>query len=108
MQRKALYETSLWVVGGIAVLGVGSFSAAPRDKSKDRTTNATESPVMPRVVQYFDWSHSARLFVPLLALHPTQHLAMFSRVMIRASLIMCSHEGLSRRLAACAANSTPQ
>ena len=72
------------------------------------TTEATDSRVIPRVLQYFESSHSTRLFVPLLALHPTQHLAMFSRVMMRASLMMCSHDGLSRRLAVWAVKSVPQ
>ena len=61
-----------------------------------------------RVLQYFDSSHSTRFLVPLLALHPMQHLAIFSRVTMRASLMMCSHDGLSRRLALCAVKSTPQ
>ena len=37
--------------------------------------------------------------MPLLALHPMQHLAMFSRRMIHASSMMCSRDALSRRLA---------
>lgn len=35
---------------------------------------------MPRALQYLDSSQTTRLLVPLLALHPMQHLAMFSRV----------------------------
>jgi len=36
-------------------------------------------------------------FVPLLELHDAQHLAMFSRVMILASLMMCSHVAMDFR-----------
>ena len=50
---------------------------------------------MPWVAQYLDWSQSARCLVPLLALHPMQHRAMFSRVTMLASLTMCSHDGRS-------------
>ena len=78
------------------------------DSKADRTTDATDPRVIPRVLQYVDSSHSTRFFVPLLALHPMQHLAMFSRVMMRASLLMCSHDGLSRRFALCAVNPIPQ
>jgi hypothetical protein len=37
-----------------------------------------------------------------------QHLAMFSRLMIRSSLTMCSHEGLQPRLSDGTEKSTPQ
>ena len=47
---------------------------------------------MPLLLQYFEFSHSESLLVPLLALQATQHRAMFSLVIILASLIMCSHE----------------
>jgi hypothetical protein len=46
--------------------------------------------------------------LPLLALQPMQHSAMFSLVMIRASLMMCSHDGLQRLFGLSAENSTPQ
>ncbi|ASM55934.1 hypothetical protein PNIG_b0322 [Pseudoalteromonas nigrifaciens] len=45
---------------------------------------------MPRSLQYFDSSQSDNVFWPLLALQPRQHNAIFSRVMMEASLIMCS------------------
>jgi hypothetical protein len=78
-----------------------SFSAA-------RTTAATDSEEIPRALQYVESSQVARRFVPLLALQEMQHRAMFSRVMIRASLTMCSQEGLWRRAGGSATNSTPQ
>lgn len=53
---------------------------------------------MPRVLQYFESSQPARVFCPLLALQPMQHRTMFSRVMILASLMMCSHDGLLLRV----------
>ena len=62
-----------------------------------RATAATEVAVMEREAQYFDLSHSESDFAPLLALHPMQQSAMFSRVMILASFTMCSQEGLLRR-----------
>ena len=60
-------------------------------------TDATDARVMPWVAQYLDWSQLARCLVPLLALHPMQHRAMFSRVTTLASLMMCSHDGRLRR-----------
>jgi len=51
---------------------------------------------MPRSLQYDDVSQATRALVPLLALQPTQHRTMFSRVTMDASLMMCSHEGVSR------------
>ena len=63
---------------------------------------------MPRDLQYLDSGHAASNFVPLLALHPMQHLAMFSLVTILASLTMCSQDGRQRRSIAIPANSTPQ
>jgi len=41
-------------------------------------------------VQYVNSIHAQSGFVPLLALQDAQHLAMFSRVTIVASLTMCS------------------
>jgi hypothetical protein len=63
---------------------------------------------MPRDLQYLDSNHAASGMVPLLALQPMQHLAMFSLVTILASLMMCSQDGLQRRSAAVRPNSTPQ
>lgn len=63
---------------------------------------ATVSRVILRLVQYLDSSQSTSLLVPLLPLQLSQHLAMFSRVTMRASLMMCSHVGRSRRLVAVA------
>jgi hypothetical protein len=54
------------------------------------TTGATVSRLMPRSLQYFDSSQMERLFWPLLALQPRQQRAIFSFVIILASLIMCS------------------
>lgn len=45
---------------------------------------------MSRSWQYFVASHADTFFWLLLALHPRQHNAIFSLVMIFASLIMCS------------------
>jgi hypothetical protein len=46
--------------------------------------------------------------VLLLALHEKQHLAMFSRLIILASLTMCSHVGLDFLVSFVDTNSTPQ
>jgi hypothetical protein len=78
------------------------------ESSAERATNATELCVIPRLMQYFDCNHSTRRFFPLLALHPIQHLAMFSGVTICASLMMCSHDGLSRRFEFGPSNETAQ
>jgi hypothetical protein len=55
------------------------------------TTSATESPLIPRRMQSLDSIQMESFFVPLLELHDTQHLAIFSRETIFASLMMCSH-----------------
>lgn len=47
---------------------------------------------MPREAQYFEPSHALSDLVPLLALQPMQHSAMFSELMMLASLTMCSHD----------------
>jgi len=58
---------------------------------------ATVCRVMPWCPQYLELSQTARSLVPLLALHPMQHKAMFSRVTMFSSLMMCSQEGRERR-----------
>lgn len=63
---------------------------------------------MPRVKQYFVCSQTDNCFCPLLALHPQQHRAMFSRVTILASLIMCSQLAADRRETFDGVNATPQ
>ena len=55
------------------------------------TTSETVLGVMPLSLQYVDLIQSDNLLVPLLELHATQQRAMFSVVMIFASLTMCSH-----------------
>jgi hypothetical protein len=99
---------SVHVLGGVAGVSVAGISVAVFESIADRTTNATDSRVIPRVMQYSDRNESNRLLVPLLVLHPMQHLTIFSGVIIRASLMMCSHDGLWRRVASCPSNSTPQ
>jgi hypothetical protein len=54
------------------------------------TTCATVSLVMPRFLQYVDCNQRERSFAPLLELQGAQHRAMFSRVTMRASLMICS------------------
>lgn len=51
---------------------------------------ATESFDIPRSTQYFDCNQTESCFCPLLALHPRQQRAIFSFVIIFASLMMCS------------------
>jgi len=51
---------------------------------------AAVSGVMLRSWQYFVFSHSERPFCPLLALQPQQQRAIFSLVIMLASLTMCS------------------
>jgi hypothetical protein len=63
---------------------------------------------MPRALQYADPSQEVTSLVPLLALHEMQHLAMFSRVTIRASLTMCSHDGRWCLVELVRTNSIPQ
>jgi hypothetical protein len=64
--------------------------------------------VIPFTSQYLELSHSARPLAPLLALQAIQHRAMLLRVITAASLMMCSQDGLLRRLGAEWSNSTPQ
>ena len=45
---------------------------------------------MPLAKQYLDSSHTESRFWPLLELQPQQQSAIFSRVTMEASLIMCS------------------
>ena len=52
---------------------------------------------MPRLMQYVDCIHFTKIFAPLLELHAAQHNAMFSGVMIDASLMMCSHVATALR-----------
>ncbi len=47
---------------------------------------------MPLFLQYLEFIHSESLLVPLLELQATQQRAMFSLVIILASLIICSHD----------------
>ena len=56
--------------------------------------------------QYFDESQSFNDLLPLLELHPTQHLAIFSIVVILMSLMMCSQDAFSFRIES--ENSQPQ
>jgi hypothetical protein len=51
---------------------------------------ATVVGLIPRSLQYFECSQTDSFFCPLLALHPQQHKAIFSMVIIFASLMMCS------------------
>ena len=53
-------------------------------------TGATDSGVIPRSLQYLVWSQIESCFCPLLALQPRQQRAIFSLVIISASLMMCS------------------
>lgn len=69
---------------------------------------ATFCGVIPFTSQYLEFSQSARRLAPLLALQPTQHRAILSRVTMVSSLMMCSQDGLLRRLGAKTSNSTPQ
>jgi hypothetical protein len=57
------------------------------------TTGATDSGEIFRSWQYREDSQSDKRFWPLLALQPRQQSAMFSLVIIVASLIMCSQLG---------------
>lgn len=57
------------------------------------TTGATDSEEMFRSWQYPEVNQSDTRFWPLLALQPRQQSAIFSRVIIVASLIMCSQLG---------------
>lgn len=91
------------------VRGEAPVSSLPgAEAMASRTTAATVSLDMPRLRQYFDSSQTLKGFVPLLALQPMQHLAMFVRVTRAASFTMCSHDGLLRRAVVVAVNSTWQ
>lgn len=57
------------------------------------TISATVSQLIPRRLQYGEAIQSASDRAPLLELHERQQSAMFSRVMILASLTMCSQLG---------------
>ena len=56
------------------------------------TTSESVLSVMPRRFAFSESSHTCNGFAPFEALQPTQHKAMFSRVAILISLMMCSHE----------------
>jgi hypothetical protein len=72
------------------------------------TIDATFSWLMPLATQYFDWSHAESFFCPLLELHPQQHKAILSLVMIEASLMMCSQLAADLRETWTGVNATPQ
>jgi hypothetical protein len=72
------------------------------------TTSAMDASLIPCFLQYLDSNQLARFFVPLLALHEIQHLAMFSLLTIRASLTMCSQDGLDFLVSLVDVNWTPQ
>lgn len=63
---------------------------------------------MPLAKQYLDSSHSESRFWPLLELQPQQHKAMFSLVMIEASLMMCSQLAADFLETFAGVNATPQ
>ena len=56
------------------------------------TTSESVLSVMPRRFAFSESIHTCNGFAPFEALQPTQHKAMFSRVAILISLMMCSHE----------------
>lgn len=72
------------------------------------TTGATDSEEMFRSWQYRETSQSDTRFWPLLALQPRQQSAMFSLVMIVASLIICSQLGADLVETSGAVKSFPQ
>jgi hypothetical protein len=67
-----------------------------------------DSGMMPRRWQYAEANHTARSLAPLLALQDEQQRAMFSLLMIRASLKMCSQVGLAPLDSGEHTNDTPQ
>jgi hypothetical protein len=58
---------------------------------------ATELLFMPFFIQYFEKIQTESGFAPLLELQAAQQRVMFSRVMIFASLIICSQEAIAFR-----------
>ena len=72
------------------------------------TIGATVVILMPRAKQYFDCNQTDNFFCPLLALQPQQQRAIFSRVMIVASLIMCSQLAADFRVTCGGVNLIPQ
>ena len=62
--------------------------------SDDTRTRVFIDPSLHAVIRL---TPSERFFAPLLELQATQHRAMFSRVTMRASLIMCSHVATALR-----------
>jgi hypothetical protein len=72
------------------------------------TIGATVSTVMPRSLQYLDLNHTESGFCPLLALQPQQQSAIFSLVIILASLMICSQLAADFLKIFDASNSTPQ
>jgi hypothetical protein len=69
---------------------------------------ATLPAFMPLAKQYFDSSHTDSLFWPLLELQPQQQSAIFSRVMMEASLMMCSQLAADLRDTLAGVKATPQ
>ena len=80
-------------------VGVGRVMCRgrPRHERALRTILATVFLPMPFRLQYSESSQVLKSFVPLLALHDMQHLAMFSLEMILALLMMCSQDGRAPR-----------
>lgn len=72
------------------------------------TTGATVVTLIPRAKQYFDCNQTDSFFCPLLALQPQQQRAIFSRVMIVASLIICSQLAADFRDTCAGVNLIPQ
>jgi hypothetical protein len=72
------------------------------------TTPATVSAETPFFLQYEDFNQSVKFFVPLLALHETQHRQIFSNVTIFASFTICSHDGDVFRQTSGLVKGTPQ
>jgi hypothetical protein len=60
------------------------------------------------LLQYWDCNHSDSVFWPLLALQPQQHNAILSRLIIDASLIICSQLAAVFLHICTGVNSTPQ
>jgi hypothetical protein len=69
---------------------------------------ATVDEVMPLRSQYLPDIHSVSGFAPLLALQATQQSAMFSKVTIEESFMMCSQLAALPRDDGGCSNRTPQ
>jgi hypothetical protein len=72
------------------------------------TIDATLLALMPLAKQYLDSSHTESRFWPLLELQPQQQSAIFSRVTMEASLIMCSQLAADLRDKLAGVKATPQ